>query len=524
MKESDVFHTVNRFRNLSCSLIINGAIIGVLSGLVAIAYRFLLGLSESWIVSFHDLISLGWPWLIFILLFMVFLAFVIAKIISAGPYASGSGIPQIEGEMIGLVDESWFKTLLLKFAGGCLATCGGLSLGREGPSIQLGALTAKGYARLRHFILSEERLLMTCGAAAGLSAAFNAPLAGVLFALEEIHRNFSIPVVLSVMVAAIAGNYLSQTVFGLAPVFNFAIDGNLSLDLYWTVFILAVITGAAGVFYNRMTISFQDLFKRYVPSSFLRLILAFAFSAVFLIFGPIVLCGGHLMIEVLYQEPYSGLAFLLVLLSLKFFFSLISFCSGAPGGIFFPLLVMGAYIGAIYAVVLNRYCGIPLIYLNNYIVLAMVGFFVAIVRSPITGIILISEMTGSLSQLTALILVAVMAYFIAEKFKSEPIYESLLKRILNNDMSNLTTRDNEKYLQEMPVEIDSVIADRMIKDIAWPKNFLLIAVKRSGREFIPDGNLTILSGDVLVFICDDDASSYVVYMMSKLTKSQRKEK
>lgn len=522
MKETDTLHALRRFRRLSHTLLIDGIIIGVLSGLIAILYRYLLGQGEQFIMSLHQLIEANLLYIAVFVITAVVLAIVIAWLIKAEPYISGSGIPQIEGEMIGLVDESWSRTLLFKFIGGTLATFGGLSLGREGPSIQLGALVAKGYARMRHFVLSEEKLLMTCGAAAGLSAAFNAPLAGVLFALEEIHRNFSVPVVLSVMMSAITGNFLSQLFFGTDPVFAFTISKNLPLDHYWTAVILAIITGLGGVIYNRATLYVQKQMQKWLPSVFVRLVAVFSLAAFFLVFCPTVLCGGHQLIEILYHPLSLTIVLLAGLLLLKFGFSLFSFGSGAPGGIFFPLLVMGSYIGAIFALMLNRWFGISLIYLNNFIILAMVGFFVAIVRAPITGIILITEMSGALNQLTALIIMAVIAYFLSDILKSEPIYESLLHRLVQSDKRGHQRKSKTKYFQEIAVEIDSLIADQPVKAIAWPNDFLLLAVKRGENEIIPDGDLIILSGDVLVFICDDEASSYVLYTLSKLTKSQKR--
>ena len=105
--------------------------------------------------------------------------------------------------MIDQIDEKWYRVILAKMVAGTLSIVGGLSLGREGPSIQLGAMGGKGMSRIFHRVKMEEKLLLTCGAAAGLSAAFNAPLAGVMFALEEVHKNFSVSVLVSVMCASV---------------------------------------------------------------------------------------------------------------------------------------------------------------------------------------------------------------------------------------------------------------------------------------------------------------------------------
>ena len=100
-----------------------------------------------------------------------------------GAMISGSGIPQLEGEMIGKLNQRWYRVLPAKFLGGFLSLFAGLSLGREGPSIQLGAMTGKGISKMLDRGKTEEKFLLTCGASAGLSAAFHAPLAGVMFSL-----------------------------------------------------------------------------------------------------------------------------------------------------------------------------------------------------------------------------------------------------------------------------------------------------------------------------------------------------
>ncbi|MEY8355751.1 chloride channel protein [Lachnospiraceae bacterium 54-53] len=114
----------------------------------------------------------------------------------------------------------------------------GLSLGREGPSIQLGAMAAKGFSRLKKAAKTEERLLITCGASAGLSAAFHAPIAGVLFSLEEIHKHFSPEVLLSALAASITADFVSGNVFGLKPVFGFQISRMIPLHIYGHVILL----------------------------------------------------------------------------------------------------------------------------------------------------------------------------------------------------------------------------------------------------------------------------------------------
>ena len=159
----------------------NGIVIGILAGLVAVLYRFLLGKGEvllhymgSWSKQsiFH-----GICW--FVILGMI--SFVVAKLIKWEPMISGSGIPQISGVVKWYLNPSWWKILIAKIIGGTLCIIGGLSLGREGPSVQLGGMAGKGYAKATKQDETKEKQFISCGASAGLSAAFNAPLSDLCF-------------------------------------------------------------------------------------------------------------------------------------------------------------------------------------------------------------------------------------------------------------------------------------------------------------------------------------------------------
>ena len=310
--------------------------------------------------------------------------------------------------------------LLAKFVGGLLTIGAGLSLGREGPSIQLGAMAGKGVSRLCRRDVTEERMLLTCGASAGLSAAFNAPLAGVLFSLEELHKDFSTDVLLSTMSASITADFISRTLFGLGPVFSFPELSMMPLAHYWMVLLLGALLGLVGVFYNFCVAKAQDLYAK-IPWAYVRAFLPFLLAGVLLVVYPAVLGGGHNLVEAVSQD--QALQGLLVLFAVKFLFSMASFGAGVPGGIFLPLLVLGAVVGSSFSQ------GAHLLGLDtatgNFVILGMAGLFAAIVRAPVTGIVLISEMTGSFSHLLTLSLVSLAAYVVADLLHSPPVYRPL---------------------------------------------------------------------------------------------------
>ena len=436
----------------------------------------------------------------------------------------------MEGEVLGKLSQNWKKVLPAKFAGGFLCLLGGLSLGREGPSIQLGAMGGQGISRLFDRGKTEERYLMTCGASAGLAAAFHAPLAGMMFALEEIHKGFSVSLLVSVMTSSVTADYICSHIMGIDPVFQFDLKYVLPQNYYWLLLILGVILGVLGAFYNKVMLKAQDLYKK--PkwlNETTRLIIAFLTAGVLGLLMPSVLgSGGDLIVSL--TDGEMVLQLVLLTFVVKFLFSAVSFGSGAPGGIFFPLLILGALIGGAFAMTGAELFGLDPVYTNNFVLLAMAGFFTAIVRAPITGIILLFEMSGSVSQMLSLAIVSVVSYITATLLRSEPIYESLLSRILDGRRSQTdksqdagegrsarkekesgysSTAGGQKVLSEFVIMSGSVLEGRTVMEIHWPNNCLLVALERGGTEMIPRGKTRLMAGDRLTVMTDERDAGYI---------------
>ena len=509
-----ILETQDRFKYI---LILEGIGCGALAGFIAIIYRIVLGHAQTFItfmasyIKAYPMMIIGWFG------FLLILGLIIGYCLKKEPMISGSGIPQVEGEMMSFLDQKWDRVLGYKMFAGTLCALGGLSLGREGPSIQLGAMAGKAIAKIFHRVKMEEKLLLTCGAAAGLSAAFNAPLAGVMFALEEIHKNFSVSVLVSVMCASVTGDFLSRNIFGLSPVFHFVVEETMPLEYYASILGLGIVCGVCGVCYNKMTLWVQDVFQK-VPkiSAPFKVIIPLMISGILMLCLPEVLGSGHTMIEMLSNHKTFVLQTLVMLLLMKFMFSLVSFGSGAPGGIFFPLLVLGSFVGAIYGLLVIEGFGVPRMYLANFIIMAMAAFFAAIVRAPITGIILIAEMSGTLTHLLPLAIASLCAYVVANLLKCDPIYESLLHRILLKNGVNEKAFKGSKHVVEATIEIGSEVCEKQIKDIHWPSNCLLISIHRGNAEIIPKGDTVLYTGDLILALLNDEDAPYVQHQLEKL--------
>ena len=494
--------------NRTIYLLMKSIVVGLVVGMVVIAYRWVLTYAEEMALKGYAFFihhPVGIP-----LLFMGLgaMGYFVGWLVSKNRMISGSGIPQLKGILMGYCKHSWFSTLWKKFVGGTVAILGGLSLGREGPSIQLGAAVGEGIGKKYGESRLERKILMVSGASAGLASAFNAPLAGVLFALEEIFKYFSPVILLSTMSAAVVADFISKQVFGLRPIFDFNVSAAISLEDYWILIILGIVLGLMGALYNRILLKTQGLYKRINQLDIkIKMIFPFMIAGILGLTYPLVLGGGHSIIEALSIE--QGIAFLIVLWLIKFAFSMISFGSGAPGGIFFPLLVLGGTIGAIFAKCAIGYLGYEEVLFYNFVILAMAGYFTAIVRAPITGVVLIIEMTGSFSHLLSLTVVSLIAYVTADLMKSPPIYEALLENLIHDQEDEVGKQNHSlKTIIETVIQYGSSLEEKQIKEVNWPNKCLVVGIKRGEKEILPKGNTVMKAGDYLVVLTDKNAEAH----------------
>jgi H+/Cl- antiporter ClcA len=497
---SNTYKTISHWSNSRLTLVFEGILVGIISGWLVVLYRYVLEKIES--VSGKIYIYLvQHPSLLFVwLLILLVIALIVGFIIKKEPMIKGSGIPQVEGTLLHQLEMSWQKVIIGKFVGGFLSLGAGLSLGREGPSIQLGAAVGEGIGKILKRPKIEKKYLISGGASAGLAAAFNAPLSGVMFTLEEVHKNFSPLVLLTAMSAALTADLISKNFFGMRPILDFQQLSMISSRYYLYLIPLGVIVGVLGATFNFSLLKTQDLYSKLKAPNQWKIFIPFAIAGLLGIFFPEVLGGGNRLIMSL-TDNGIGLQVIVALLVLKFLFTMVSYGSGAPGGIFLPMLAIGALFGSLYGNLLTLLFQVDSMYVNNFIVLAMAGYFTAVVRAPITGCILISEMTGSLNHLLSLAIVSGVAYVVADLLRSRPIYEALLIKILKNKgQSKFVGDDAAKVLLEIAVQMGSVFDGRRIKEIEWPTRSLLVSIKRGNEDIIPKGDSLILAGDFLIVL------------------------
>jgi CIC family chloride channel protein len=385
--------------------------------------------------------------------------------------------------------------LPVKMLGGMLALGSGLALGREGPTVQIGGAIGDLVARLLDATTRERLTLIAAGAGAGLAAAFNAPLSGLVFVLEEVQRDFRRGVFGAAFIASAIATVIAQLALGQMPVFTVPHYPAPPLATLPAFAVLGVVTGLLGVAFNRGLLVTLNFFAIIQQHSALALAAAIgALVGLISWFSPQAVGSGHALAEIVLVGQVS-LAMLPLWFLLRFGLTLVSYGTSAPGGIFAPLLVLGALIGLGIGHIAHWLAPLAVPEAGVFAVVGMAAYFAAIVRAPLTGIVLIMEMTGDYDQMLPLLISCFCAYAVAEWLRDLPIYEALLERDLLR--AGLHSSFQEPRVVEMEVEPGSPFAGQQLRTLGLPIGCLVVRCCLDEKEWIPTAD-TFLAGHMRI--------------------------
>ena len=403
---------------------------GLVVGLVAGAFRWCLLRAEDARVSVlgwaHELGGPGWA----VPVVGVAVAAALARLIVRGvPSAAGSGIQDVEAVWRGDAEPPRLAVLPAKFVGGLLAIGSGLALGREGPTVHMGATIGAETGRRLPLSHAEIRVLQTAFGGAGLAVAFNAPLGGALFVFEEVTRVFRPRLILATLISCASSIAVSRIILADTPEFDVG-DIPTPHGSHLVVFVVfGLLVGCLGAGYNRLVLGGLALagrWRRIGPEA--RAAMIGALVGLLLFADPFLSGDGAPLIQRVLDGDLavvSVVGFLLVRLAI----GPISYAAGTPGGLFAPLLTVGALAGLLFH---ELFHGLPGATDPGaaYVIVGMAAFFAATVRAPFTGIVLVIELTANTTLIAPLFAASVAAVIAADLLRSEPIYDSLWERVL----------------------------------------------------------------------------------------------
>jgi CIC family chloride channel protein len=483
------------------------AVIGLGAGLLAVLFRHSLARAElargALLERVHQYPA--WGWAVLPAIGLVLGCMVGWAVRRWAPQASGSGIPHLKGVLLHMRVLNWRWLLPVKFLGGVIGIGAGLSLGREGPTVQMGAAAARGLATLLRAPPPDIPQLLSAGAGAGLAAAFNAPLAGLLFVVEELHRELSSRTAVGALVAVVCATVVAKWLAGDTPSFEVHGLAPMSLQTLPLAAVIGLLAGLFGVAFNFALLAGQRaaFAQRWLPRWTLPGVAGIVVGLVAW-WLPASVGAGHAVAErVLDDSLGAGFGALVLLLGVKFALTVASYASGAPGGIFAPMLLLGALCGA--ALAKSAAVASPAVAAQVQVlaVLGMAGFFVSSVRAPMTGIALISEMTGGFRLLFPICIAALAAYLVGEALRSRPIYEALLEADL--ERGGHGPAQPEPRTIYIAIQSCSPLAGKPIAKAGLPHGCLIVALERGGATLLPTADTVLLPGDHISVLTPGDS-------------------
>ena len=407
-----------------------GALIGSVGAWFHMAIDYIIHSKAHWIAKWWLFPDYTWvPYMASSTIMVYFAIFIVRKF---APEAGGSGVQEIEGILEDKRQMHSLRVLVIKFFGGISGLGGGMVMGREGPTIQMGGALGNLVATIISLNKEDAKILIAAGAGAGLAVAFNAPIAGMLFVFEEMHRQFkysyiSVP---SVIIASLASVFVMYLFMGDRHFIVVEMLTAPAMHQLWIFIIFGALFGFLGWLFNSMIIKFADEFATYNGMTFHGASLATGALIGFLLYKwPDTVGDGFGVIHTILHSHFS-LEIIAALFVARFFMTLSSYGTSAPGGIFAPMLAIGTLFGVGFGIVVNYL--LPWYDINPY-VFALVGMsslFAATVGAPFTGIMLILEMTGRYNLASAVLIGSLVAFGASKMLGVTPIYTLLLNRTL----------------------------------------------------------------------------------------------
>lgn len=420
------------------AILLLAALVGTLTGLAGVAFDK----AVDWVQQNRMAIVAQtadrdlWVWPVAFIVSALLAMFGYWLVRRFAPEAGGSGIPEIEGAMEELRPVRWWRVIPVKFFGGMGTLGAGMVLGREGPTVQMGGNIGRMVLDIFRMRSEEARHnLLATGAAAGLSAAFNAPLAGILFIIEEMRPQFryNLISIKAVFIGVIMSSIVYRLFNGDATLVDVGKLSNAPIETLWLYLVLGMIFGVVGPLFNQLILKAQDVFATIHGGNITKWVLVGGLigglCGVLGLIEPSAAGGGFNLIPIAAAGNFS-VGILLFIFIARIITTVLCFSSGAPGGIFAPMLALGTLLGTAFGMACSAWFPAWQLEPGTFAIAGMGALFAASVRAPLTGIVLVLEMTDNYQLILPMIVTCLGATLLAQLLGGKPLYSVILARTL----------------------------------------------------------------------------------------------
>ena len=465
-------------------IILQAVMVGLISGLLVVFFKVSINKLFEFIQNFISQFDLSHKLLIFPLITTLGGLISGVLVFKFAPETKGSGIPFVKMVMARMGNITRVRTIVVKFLAGVAGIGTGLSLGREGPSVQLGAGAGALVGKIFKMKGTDQGKLIAAGAGSAIGATFNAPIAGTIFVLEDLVNKFSASLLFPVLVATVTASSVARHFLGNNPSFTIPyITHDLSFEGISVCIILGIVAGFLGVAFAKIIYKNNEFFEKMdkIPNWLKPAIAGFGIGVIG-IFIPYVLGSGNLSVDLLLQHKLA-LSVVVLVFAVKFFVTPFCFGSGAAGGIFLPMLMLGSFLGYIVASIFNMF-GFHV----DVVVMAMIGmgaFLASVARTPITAVVMVFEMTAGYTHILPIMLSAAIADLIAEKLNHRPIYASLIvNQVKSQEAKLLSSLLVKNYMKTDLVCFSSNMTISMVQEKIKNYSFKTYPVKNDKNKLL----------------------------------------
>ncbi len=489
-----------------------GALAGTVTGAVVTVYKWLAGYATAASAALYAALRAHLWYLPAAAAVLIVTGLLLHVIYRRHPGLRGGGIPTAVGAMRGTLPANGLRSTLASAALSLLTFLCGVPLGTEGPSVLLGTglggVAARKAPKKWH---AWERYSMTGGACAGFSAATGAPLSAILFAVEEAHRRISPLIVLTAVVSVLFSEFTSNLLAPLlgceTTLFSFSVYDPLTLSEIWVPLVVGLCGGIFAVLFLRGYARLAAWLRSLPPLAVLCGVLLVTLAAGLV--STDFISTGHALIEDLFTRT-PALWMLVAVLLVRSVLSLSANVSGITGGIFLPLMAVGAVLAALLGRLLCL-CGVDPALYPLIVCLGICGCIAGMMKMPLTSILFAVEALGLSQNLLPVILVCALSYVIPETLKEDSVMERMLHRHQENRNHG---RSHVVCEQDFEIEEGAFAVGKEVRDIFWPHGVFVLSVQKSG-----EASPLLAAHDVLSVQIQSYAMESTVAALHSITKS-----